>query len=427
MNYFKINYKNPNFTDVNIESVFITEFMPDAPGDFVKVYLYAKALADREESLSPGEMAAVLELSENRVLEAWDHWESVGAVKKRYIDGEGKLDFAVEFISLKEQLLSRPASIPADAPKKVVEGKPTHQAFGSEAVKELTGNIEKKLGRPLNVNELRKIISWVDDMGANPEVILQAVVYCAEKGKSNFNYITTVLEGWIGQGISSVDEAKNYIEEFDQRFVRHRRVMQALGQTRNATEEERRIMDVWFDEMGYNMERVLEACGRTAGINNPNIKYVDKVLSNWKNEAIKENRDVNKAKKVSNAALRDYYEYLREKADREAEERKAEVYARVPEIKKIDEEIQECGIKLVQAVSARDNTEGTRLNQELERLNEDKLFYLVENNFSVNYMDTKYLCTRCNDTGIAEMGGPCDCMEKRRVEAEVWLEKRGEN
>ncbi len=49
------------------------------------------------------------------------------------------------------------------------------------------------------------------------------------------------------------------------------------------------MMDLWFDQMGYSMERVIEACTKTAGIPNPNFKYVNSVLENWKNEAEEKN------------------------------------------------------------------------------------------------------------------------------------------
>ena len=47
-------------------------------------------------------------------------------------------------------------------------------------------------------------------------------------------------------------------------------------------------MDSWFDEMGFKMDKVLEACSMTAGISNPNLKYVNSILDNWRKEACKE-------------------------------------------------------------------------------------------------------------------------------------------
>ena len=43
-------------------------------------------------------------------------------------------------------------------------------------------------------------------------------------------------------------------------------------------------MDRWFDDMDYTIDKVLEACGKTSGISNPNINYVNKILENWHKE-----------------------------------------------------------------------------------------------------------------------------------------------
>jgi len=53
--------------------------------------------------------------------------------------------------------------------------------------------------------------------------------------------------------------------------------MRALGFSRMPSEAERQIMDNWM-ELGVAVGTMVEACGKTAGISNPNIKYVDKII-----------------------------------------------------------------------------------------------------------------------------------------------------
>ncbi|MBP3815420.1 MAG: DnaD domain protein [Firmicutes bacterium] len=425
MKYIKPKVANPYFEDLKVENIFLDQFMPDAPGDFVKVYLYSRYLAEAGEAMEPKELGGILGISEAGILEAWDHWEEVGAIKKRYIDGEGRLDFTVEFMNLKEQLYEEDEE-GAEPPRLSSSGEDSHpkKVFGNETVKTLMGDIEKKLGRTLSVNELQGVISWVDDLGVAPEVILQGIDYCQGKGKTSFNYISAVIEGWNAQGLDTTDKVRSYIEEYDQKFVRYRRIMQSLGLSRNATEEERRIIDIWFDDMGYNMDKVLEACSTTAGISNPNIKYVNTVLTNWQSDAQKQGRDVNEKPAVTNTVLKEYYDYIREKADREAEERRREIYTKLPQIKEMDEKMRDIGIRLAKALLTK-GEDNVKLSEELERLNEDRAICLVENNYDVNYTEPKYRCSNCNDTGIADMGGPCEaCREVRRGEAEIWLKER---
>ena len=159
--------------------------------------------------------------------------------------------------------------------------------FGSEAIPALMPKIEKILGRTLSSSDMQNVISWIDDVKATPEVVEKAVVYCSDKGKVSFKYIEKVIEEWTKIGIKTSEDVDNYLEENDQRHVRYRRVMKALGFSRNPSEEEQRLMDSWFDEMGFKMDKVLEACSKTAGISNPNLKYVNSILDNWRRKQAK--------------------------------------------------------------------------------------------------------------------------------------------
>ena len=64
---------------------------------------------------------------------------------------------------------------------------------------------------------------------------------------------------------------------------------------------------------------------------------------------------------------------------------------------------------------------GRRLNEEMEKLNVDRAVILTENDYDMDYTDVKYNCSKCNDTGITDMGERCTCIETRMAEAEKWL------
>ena len=77
-----------------------------------------------------------------------------------------------------------------------------------------------------------------------------------------------------------------------------------------ATDGEKKIIDKWFDEMGFSLERILDACQKTVGIQNPNVNYVNKILENWQKEAASFGRDVNRKTTVSQTDLNSYYDFL---------------------------------------------------------------------------------------------------------------------
>lgn len=163
--------------------------------------------------------------------------------------------------------------------------------------------IEQIFGRGLSSTEISQILEWLGDYNATPEVVLFAIKYCTEKNKTSLKYIEKVVKEWASDGLATVDQVNERLQELDEKYYKYRRVLKALGFTRNATEAEREMMDAWFDQMGYTMERVLEACNKTAGISSPNFNYVNKVLENWRNEADSKGVDVNKTIVVTQGVL----------------------------------------------------------------------------------------------------------------------------
>ena len=182
-------------------------------------------------------------------------------------------------------------------------------------------------------------------------------------------------------------------------------------------------MDNWFDEMGFSMDRILEACAKTAGIPSPNFNYVNKVLENWKSEADRRGRGIN-SQVVTQATLNRYYEYLRSKADREAEERLQEVYRSIPQIREIDEEIRRMGVDLTKTLlMGKDSEENREIRQKMDRMTEERAVLLTENNYEMDYTDVRYLCENCGDTGVTDLGERCRCVDQRIEEAAIWQKK----
>ncbi len=421
MNFIKEKIKDFFLLDTKVENIFINEYMPSAPGDFVRVYLYASMYAEHGLEITGKAIARQLGLSEEKVMEAWEYWEERGVIKKRYFDTQGNVSFIVEFVNLKEQLYGKNT-----APVRGEAERPKHDhVFGNPEVKVMFKDIEKTLGRTLDSTDLQQILRWLTDYGATPEVVFTAVKYAADKNKTNLRYIESVVKGWSEEGLQTTDQISEKLQEMDEKYYRYRRVLKALGFTRNATEAEKEMMDNWFDRIGYTMERVLEACTKTAGISSPNFNYVNKVLENWRNEAENKGVDVNTKIVVTQAVLNQYYDFLRDKAEKEADARKKEVYEKLPKIKEIDEEIRKMGSQLSKAlILGSSENESKKINSIMDELAAERAVVLTENNFEMDYTDIKYACEKCSDTGMTDLGERCSCIKQRTEEAELWVKKK---
>ena len=281
-------------------------------------------------------------------------------------------------------------------------------------IQDMLNTIEQMTGNVMNGTEVTEIISWINDYRVTPEVIIYAFKYSLEKKKKNIKYIEAVVRNWSEEGLTDVESIEEKLSKSDKRQYMYSRVFKALGFTRNATEEERRIMDTWFDEMEFNIDRVLEACKRTAGISSPNINYVNKVLANWHEEQANIEAGGRRSD-VTAGDLSRYYEITRENNEKTAEAHRREVFAKVPRIKEIEDELIKSASDMMKlTLSGREDKQEAiaKLKNQAELIRTEEAFLLTDNGFEVDYMEIKYSCDRCRDTGVLETGERCQCQSE---------------
>lgn len=417
MNFKREQAREYYLLDTEVENIFINEYMASAPGDFVKVYLFALMYAGLSEEMDNETIARQLSLQEEDVLKAWSYWEKMGVIRKIQKPDGGKFNYQVEFVNLKELLYGKE---PKKKKKTVDEN--TKAVLSDKNIQSMYKSIERITGRVFSGAEMMEILSWINDFGAAPEIIVYAFSYCKSREKQNIRYVAAVVKRWVSEGLTDVLAVEEHLKNTDQRHYLYRRVYKALGFARNATEEEMKIMDRWFDGMGYTIDKVLEACGKTSGISNPNINYVNKILTNWYEEKTGTSVD-GKPKPVSAAVVQKYYSYLRTRAEEEAEVRKKEVYEKIPEIRQVEEKMNTCRMQISKVyLSGRDNKEleVKKLRNTIDSLNREKAVLLTDNDFELDYMDVHYKCRICKDTGTNDEGGRCECYDLRTREAELW-------
>jgi len=415
MNFKRAAIKDFYLRDTSVENIFINEYMTQAPGDYVKVYLFALAYADFDMHMTNESIAKHLGMEDEDVLKAWTYWEKLGVVKKHYDKPGDKFHYQVEFLNLKELAYGKkPKS------RKTESGVPDRlkPLMEDDTIKDMYSEIERITGRMFGGREPAEILSWITDYNATPEMIVYAYSYCVKKrNHSNPKYVAAVVKEWANLGLKTVSQIEEYLEETDNRHYLYKRVLRALGFLRNATEEEKRIMDTWFDQMGFSIDKVLEACKKTTGISNPNINYINSVLKAWSgNGGEKQAASEESGKANSIASVMKYYEELRAKNEADAEARRAEVYRKIPRIRGIEEEMRNIGLQISKLMLSGAPDAKSRIKamkEKIDRLNEEKAFLMTENNFRIDYMDIMYSCPLCKDTGIQDTGERCICFVEK--------------
>lgn len=112
------------------------------------------------------------------------------------------------------------------------------------------------------------------------------------------------------------------------------------------------------------------------------------------------------------------YEELRTKARSLRDKRVQEVYSRVPELARIDGEVNRAGFENTKKIM-QDPKNSSKYNSEfsekLEVLKARKAVLLRENNIPADYAEMQYRCPECRDTGYVE-NKKCRCFVQKLID-----------
>jgi len=434
-----------------IENLFISEYLPDAPGDYVKVFLFGLMYAQYELKPDRNELSKLLGLSVDEIAEAWIYWESRGLVKiLREKDSNNEEVSHVIFLSKIDELygkVSEPEA--AQAPAAQADDMPLYVSIDDmdfdevindklvdRRLRELYDKYQVTTGRTISRQEISKIEDAIKVYGIEPEIFSFSIDYCADLEKYSIDYIFKVALRWTEEGCRTVEEAKRLLDRHSRRNDCYRQVFKALGFNRLPAPIDREIMDRWFDQLNCSLAEVLDACSAAAGIREPNLKYVNKVIENRRLEkggintrlpkdsnqnGSAESTAADEGSQVSRKVLADYYEFIRNEDEKAREARVAEVLRKVPGVRELFEAESSVNSRMLSLRPGADNLDARqRLRAERLEIEENRKRLLAGNGFPSDYLTRKFRCNVCRDTGYTDEGMVCSCCRERAAEAYRW-------
>jgi DNA replication protein DnaC len=113
------------------------------------------------------------------------------------------------------------------------------------------------------------------------------------------------------------------------------------------------------------------------------------------------------------------YERKRDNLVLEQKTRKEKVYRKLPEIKMIDQQIFEIGLAMSKSIIENPDNYKKKLEdikKQIGKFQMEKAYLLTENNIPADYMDIKYECNDCEDTGYLPNGEKCNCLIQNLID-----------
>lgn len=294
---FKLEQMNMDLGDTSIENIFINDYLPQADGNFVKVYIMGLKLAREPEgvmSLDFGKLADLLGLIESDVCRAFEYWERAGIVKKE-INSDGSFD--VVYVNLKQLYVNNVYS------KSEQNKEKRSNILDDSEIARLLSTADYYMRGVITNSKKRDIASWRETYNMPVEIIEEAFWYSTEvKKKESIDYVEAVVRNWARDNIRTKEDIERSSREHDEGFYRLMKVKERIGLSNKAYKQvDFDMVNSWFEKYNFSMDLVMQACDRTVNTSNPNIGYVNRILMNWNEKGITEISEIaekDKKKKV---------------------------------------------------------------------------------------------------------------------------------
>ena len=264
------------FSDTLVSDIFITEYMPDAEGDYVKVYLYCLFLGKHKRQVTINDLSKKLGMDITKVKQAFTYWENMGVILKS--------ENGVAICDLKEKevhRLYRPklTSTPEEAKQSTEKN-----IRRSQVITAINNTFFQGIMQP---GWYMDIDTWFTKYVFEEDVMLALFKYCYDRHALSKNYIISVAENWHSKGIKNSFDLDNYYIEYERCSEIKKKICKKLSITRKLTEFEEAYIDKWITEYGYGFEIIEHALKKTTSKTNPNFDYINGILTDWYNKGLK--------------------------------------------------------------------------------------------------------------------------------------------
>lgn len=292
MSSIRISLERPT-SDVLISSDFITDYMPSANGEYVKLYLYLLKALQTGSAFSLSDIADIFEITEKDVIRALKYWDNQKILSLTY-DGKDISNITLRTPWDEEKPPEKEPEPPLQAmtlpQENVSEFSVTsammREAEESDAFKDLLNLTKIYFKKPLNNMDYEKLIWIFFQMGKNFDACEVLVEYCAEHKKK-----VRPMRQLEALACQCIEEELFLAKDIRSHLLHQHHcelVKEALGVSRKAlATTELTFIRRWFEEWGFDEALVKEACARaTRNTEDNRFEYANKILENWHEEKI---------------------------------------------------------------------------------------------------------------------------------------------
>lgn len=273
---------SPLFSHTEIPDIFFSEYLSQANGDFIKVYLYLLFLSKYEKDIKINDLCKKLVLPLKTIQDALKYWEDQNVITKK------NTGFVLNNLQEVElyKVYKPKTSLSAEELQKSTEGQKRAKAIEYINTKFFSGLMPTSWYPDIEL--------WFKKYNFDEEVMIALFGYCFDKSALHRNYIQTVAAAWAKNNIKTFNDLDLYYEKQEKLNTIANTISKKLGLKRSLSQYEYAYIEKWVIDFKYNLDIIEIALKRTTSKANPNFDYLDKLLTDWNDRGFKTSSEIEK-------------------------------------------------------------------------------------------------------------------------------------
>ena len=270
------------FSKTEIPDVFFTEYLSQANGDYIKLYLYIVFLSKYGKDVKINDLSKKLNIDFKTIQEGIKFWEDNGAITKK---NTGYIINNLQEIEL-HKLYKPKDALSAEDLKKNAENQ-----YRAGAIESINNQFFSGL---MSSSWYNDIALWFKKYDFDEQVMISLFQYCYNKSALHRNYIQAVAEAWHNNKVKTMNDLDSLFEKQDKISTINKSIVKKLGFNRSLTEFEKEYVEKWIVEFGYSLDIIEIALKKSVSKTNPTFKYFDTIISDWHDRGLKSVDEINK-------------------------------------------------------------------------------------------------------------------------------------
>lgn len=275
------NDKSLLFSESILPDIFFSEYLPELPSDYLKIYLYISFLSKYGKDIKLNDLSKKLNIPLKVINDGLKSLEEQNLITKK---STGYIITDLQQLTL-NNLYTPNLTMSKEKVEQTAKNKSR-----AKAIEHINNTYFQGIMGPSWYSD---IDLWFKKFSFDEQVMIALFDYCYKRSALHKNYIQTVAEAWANNNVKTWNDLERYSEQQESLQKYKKTIAKKLGKYNGLTQYEEAYIENWVLNFGYDMNVIEIALKRTTFKQNPTFEYINNIITDWHERKLKTPTEIN--------------------------------------------------------------------------------------------------------------------------------------